>query len=117
MRKRLRKKQHLREFTEYGFAVGFKFNFDDEKQRDSILDEFIEMIRSQELYFGGGGQEHELDGFVGAWSGSVTEEQRAAVTQWLAKHPQISAYAAGPLIDAWNAPMKEYDKPLEYITR
>lgn len=114
MRKRLRKKHHRGEFTEFGFAVGFKFNFADEQQREEILNEFVSMIKEQQLYFGGSGDAGELDGFIGAWNGSATDEKRAAVIEWLANHPQITAYAAGPLIDAWNAPMKEYDQPLEY---
>jgi len=102
MKRRLRKKLHKAEFQELGFNLEFdlsKANSKDffEKFLDSFL---IEAIEDNGLECGGGGREHQ-DFFVVRYKGSVSEEQRNAVKEWLEKQPQVSNIVLGELRDAW----------------
>ncbi|TWT37042.1 hypothetical protein KOR34_19890 [Posidoniimonas corsicana] len=103
MKKRLRKKLRLGEFREYGFEIAFATDPRvSAATRNSVLDEFIEMIESRNLQFGGGGL-REYSGFVaGPWRGSATDEDRQAVLQWLHAQAEIVAAKAGPMRDAWH---------------
>ncbi len=103
MKKRLRKKLRMREFKELGFCVRFQL---DESMSltdvESFLDGFLtEVIEANGLDFGGGGN-HEWQGFVTLdRRGSVTEEQRKLVDEWLERHPQVRHHQVGEFLDAW----------------
>lgn len=103
MKKRLRKKRRVGEFKEFGFCIRFQL---DENMSltdvESFLDEFLtEAIEANELDFGGGGN-HDWQGFVTLERrGSVTEEQRKLVNEWLDRHPQVQQHQVGEFLDAW----------------
>lgn len=103
MKKRLRKKLHLREFKEMGFLVRFRITSEaDDDRLTTLLDDFLEMIESAGMGFGGGGN-HEWEGFVTRMErGSVTEEQRLQVDRWLGECSEITEHEVGPLEDAWH---------------
>lgn len=97
--KRLEKKLRIGEFQEYGFAVGFRLGESlTPKGCDEFWDAFIgEVIEARGLAFGG-----SEEGFVTRYGrGSATEEDRAAVSQWLAQRPGVERVVVGPLQDAW----------------
>ena len=102
MKKRIRKKLHVREFKEMGFSLRFRIASDvDDEGLNVFLDAFLETIETQGLGFGGGGN-HEWEGFITMMErGSTTEEHRAAVDRWLADHLQVVEHEVGPLEDAW----------------
>jgi len=106
MRKRLRKKQRLGEFAEYGFLVGVTPNAPiGSPERDSFLDRFIEeAIEKNDLSCGGGG-ENTWEFFVTANGrrASATELQRRSVEAWLDSDPDVSAYTVSSPIDAWHS--------------
>lgn len=86
-----------------GFEIRFRISSDlDESAIDAIIETFLEQaIAAHGLLFGGGGKS-EWDGFVTLEPrGSVTEEHRQVVQQWLASQPQILEYHVGLLVDAW----------------
>ena len=104
MKKRLRKKLHRGEFQELGFDVRFQVTDDiSEEAFDSAVDAFIsQAIEANGLLCGGGGKKPEWDVFVTLGRrGSVTEEHRQAVQQWLAARPEVKETQVGPLVDAW----------------
>ena len=104
MRKRLRKKLHKGEFQELGFEVRFCCADDiSESAFNTVIDEFIsQAIEARSLVCGGGGQKPEWNIFVTLdRRGSVTEEHRVAVQQWLAMRPEVEEFQVGPLVDAW----------------
>lgn len=103
MKKRLCKKRHLGEFTEFGFSLRFAISEDlSVTARDSLLDEFIAEIERLGLQFGGGGI-LEWDGFVALnGRGSVTERHREAMLGWLESNPNVVKPEAGSLVDAWH---------------
>lgn len=97
--RRLRKKLHRGEFKELGFDVDFSFREElTEAEIDRFFDDLIgELIVPAGLIYGG-----SSEGFVcRATPGSVTEEERSAVRQWLEARPELRKVEIGPLVDAW----------------
>lgn len=104
MKKRIRKKLFLKEFRELGFHVRFRFAEDmTDEDLETQLDQFLtEVIEKQGLDFGGSGH-HEWIGFVALdRRGSVTEEQRKSVADWLAGNAKVVEHDLSDLRDAWN---------------
>ena len=100
--RRLRKKLHLDEFQELGFDVETELKAplagNDE---ETLLIAFIEgVIEPRGLIYGGG----VTCGYVcKAGGGSATEEDRAAVRDWLQARAEFSAVTVRELSDAWYA--------------
>lgn len=96
--RRLRKKLHLDEFREDGFAVRLAFvPADDPLEHLRFWDAFIaEAIEANGLIYGGG-----AEGFAMPERGSATDAHREAVRAWLATRTELSATTVGPLADAW----------------
>lgn len=98
--RRLRKKLHLDEFQELGFDVETEL-----KQaltgnaEEELLIAFIEgVIEPRGLIYGGGVE----CGFVcKSGGGSATNEDRAAVQEWLAARAEFAAVTVRELSDAW----------------
>ncbi len=104
MRKRLRKKLHKGEFAEYGFSIWFRFHQGlAEAESSELIDRFLdELIETNGLQFGGGGNEMEWDGVVAmAGRGSTSEEHRQMLGGWLGKQSAIAEYRIGHLQDVW----------------
>ncbi|TWU09778.1 50S ribosome-binding protein YggL [Allorhodopirellula heiligendammensis] len=102
MRKRLRKKRRLGEFREDCFELTFEMSptlNDDES--DCLTDAFIDMIESNGLQFGGGGNDRWSGIVQGPYRGSATESDRQTVLTWLNQHLDVLNSQAGPLRDAW----------------
>lgn len=95
--RRQRKKLHVGEFQEFGFAfkTQLKEGARDEVFMDALLEEVIE---PKGLEFGG----WTTGGFVTkAVRGTVSEEERAAVIDWLRARSDIASARASKLVDAW----------------
>lgn len=104
MRKRLRKKLHLGEFREFGFEVAFRVA---DTVSDAGLDEFLDAFIGEAIEARGrscgGGCGREWDIFIiRAGRQSATEEDRAAVEEWLKNHGAVCDIRIGPLVDAWH---------------
>ena len=102
MKKRIRKKLHLKEFQELGFNLEFDYvEVENEELFVAFLDSFLkEAIEGNGLECGGGGHLHH-DYFVVKYRGSVSEEQRDAVKKWLEEHSAVKNIVLGELRDAW----------------
>ena len=105
MKRRIRKKKRLSEYQEFGFEVSFDIPTGlSVVDRNAILDDFItQAIEANGLQFGGGGDTH-WQGFVtlNKRRGSVIEQHREPVRNWLNRNPQISNVSVGDLRDAWH---------------
>ena len=106
MRKRLRKKQRLGEFQEFGFRVRIVTASGLTKaERDWLLWDgwVLGFVETSGLLFGGGGL-RDWDGYVtsAARRGSATEHHRQAAAGWLASQPGVARYEVFPLTDAWH---------------
>lgn len=104
MKKRLRKKKRLGEFTEYGFAVHFQLDLPEEQAED-WLDRLVEETQARGLELGGGigypeGEAHFVISCLG--NGSVTPEERDSWLAWLQTLPEVNLHRATELIDVWH---------------
>ncbi len=70
---------------------------------ETFLGQFLtEAIEANGLDFGGGGN-HEWQGIVTLdRRGSVTEEQRKLVGDWLERHSRVTGHEVGEFLDAWH---------------
>lgn len=102
--RRLRKKLHLGEFQELGFfyEATIKDGIDEHAFIDGLLAEAIE---PNGLGFGGwagGGAVSKLS------RGSVSEGERQAVLDWLARRPEVLSLSATGLVDMWHGMTDEH---------
>jgi uncharacterized protein YggL (DUF469 family) len=106
MKKRLRKKFRLGEFTEFEFQVDFKMKeTPDASAVDALLGTFLDDIEARGLV-GGGTFSNQGDFTFSLYANrakvAVTEEHRQAVEAWLVANPAIASHTVGPLVDAWH---------------
>ena len=103
MKKRQRKKHRCGEFREDCFELDFEVDPSlDQDQLDAVTDEFIDMIESRNLQYGGGGCYTWVGIVQGPYRKSATTEDRDRVLQWLSGDARILHAHAGPLRDAWH---------------
>lgn len=98
--RRLRKKLKIAEFQELGFEYKAELAkaMDDEAQSKMIEDLVIGVIEPRGLALGG----WVHSGFVSKNGlGSVTEEDKAAVNQWLLSRAELKNIEVSALMDAW----------------
>ncbi|MDD2526244.1 MAG: 50S ribosome-binding protein YggL [Bacteroidales bacterium] len=112
MKKRLRKKLHKAEFKELGFELQFDLP-DSTLSQDDYLEFCLRFLKEaiEEnglLCVGGIGVGGRLM-IVKQSRGSVTEEQRAIVVNWLNNEPLVQNVRVGEFRDAWYGP-----KSLDY---
>ena len=95
--RRQRKKLHVGEFQELGFL--FNATLHDGSNDEALIDAFLaETMAPNDLSFGGwatGGAIQKIG------RGSVTEEARQAVLNWLGARSEIAKLSATGLIDMW----------------
>lgn len=96
--RRLRKKLHVGEFQEFGFA--FKSRLKANTAEETFVDALMsEVIDPRGLEFGG----WAAGGFVSrADTGSATDDDRTAVIDWLRARPEVESVRMSGLLDAWN---------------
>ena len=104
MRKRLRKKKHLGEFMVLGVEVLIRFNSKDD--HDIFYPAFItEAIEANNCYFGGGGTDDSMEGFIEL--GRVPDDPSSrlkAIIKWIDSRTDVSTYHIGHMTDAWYGP-------------
>jgi len=98
---RQRKKLHIGEFKELGFNIELclRDGLGDAGENALIEAFFDEVIDPRGLIYGGGlGY-----GFVCRdRRGDATEEDRAAVRDWLSNRPEVVSVTVSELVDAWK---------------
>lgn len=116
MNKRIRKKKHVGEFTEYG--VNIRIDCDPGCDSNAVVDAFIAFAEAHDYALGGGvdmdGAGHFFvtgvrpcrrlgPGGVQRYLGrSLTQADRDALHEYLAAAPHISFVEVGSLVDAWS---------------
>ena len=121
MRKRLRKKQRLREFRENVFAV--RYSLHAASAAESAVEEFLwrfleRAIEANGLSCGGGGQGQTWEFLVSLDKrGSPTEGQRVAVRDWLANQHEVLSYDLSEFFDGWHGVEEPAYKTLEAEVR
>jgi len=101
MKKRLRKKKHRSEFTEWGCRIVITRRSKD--GCDEFLDAFVEeAIEGNNCYCGGGGTGDRIDMVIEL--GRREEDiagRLSAITCWLDKRPEVLKFQTGKLFDHW----------------
>jgi uncharacterized protein YggL (DUF469 family) len=113
MKKRLRKKKHVGEFTEWGRQLVIIRNRKD--GFDEFLDAFIEeAIEASGCYCGGGGKEDRLDVVVELGRRSDDPAARLKrITTWLDARPDVQSWKAGDEFDIWHGNFKDIEEEIE----
>lgn len=111
LNRRQRKKAHVGEFHEWGLSITAHLQgFASEAAHDAFIDDFLGLIESHTLLFGGGfgsAQAPRLDGTV-AYAGRASVEQRHAyiLLEWLARNPHVSAVENCQWVNLWHGPFE-----------
>ncbi len=112
MKKRLRKKKHLAEFTEWGIDLAIKRTTSD--GFDEFLDAFIEAVEANDCFCGGGGSDDHLSVAVELGrSREIGQERLAGIKKWLDSRADIKRYRVGDLTDMCNGDEKAWDEELQ----
>lgn len=59
MKKRIRKKLHIKEFTQYGIEFNITFSINEKIDNDNLMYDFITLIENNHTFCGGGGDDKE----------------------------------------------------------
>lgn len=107
LKPRQRKKQRVGEFQELGFEVDLVFNAPmDGEPYDDFIDALFHFLESRKLMGGGFGGTMpllETGGYVTRdGRGSATDEDAAALVEWLRARPDVRDAKASHLVDAWH---------------
>ena len=100
--KRVQKKLFLGEFAVYGFEVSGQFTQGEDSDLDSCFDDFIDLVESRNLCFGGGYTKSYFNGFITHIDryGSASEKDRQEIESWLLSRNNLSDIVVGSLSDA-----------------
>jgi uncharacterized protein YggL (DUF469 family) len=100
MKKRLRKKKHLKEFAEYGIKL---IVYRNTKENDiSFHDDFIiNAIEKNKCYCGGFLYDDKIDVIVELGRKPTHEDKIYKITKWNKERPDISSWEFGDMIDIW----------------
>jgi uncharacterized protein YggL (DUF469 family) len=113
MKKRLHKKKHRGEFTEWGRQLIITRNRKD--GFDEFLDAFIEKaIEANGCYCGGGGKEDKL-GFV-VELGRRSDDPAARlkrITAWLDARSDVQTWRLGEEFDIWHGDYQDVENHIE----
>jgi len=103
MKKRLRKKTHRGEFTEWGRQIVATRNT--KEDADAFQDAFIfEAIEANGCYCGGCLSDDKVDVIVELGKMSDNPDAKfTKVTNWLDARPDIEGWRAGEMFDTWHA--------------
>ena len=109
MKKRLRKKKHCGEFTEWGRQLVIVRNRKD--LFDEFLDDFImDAIESNGCYCGGGGSEDKLNVVVELGLRSDDPDSRLKrIIEWLNARPDVQNWTIGEELDLWHGDFQDLD--------
>jgi uncharacterized protein YggL (DUF469 family) len=113
MKKRLRKKKHCGEFTEWGRQIVIIRNRKDDF--DEFLDAFIEeAVEANGCYCGGGGKEDKLDVVIELGRRSNDPEARLRrITAWLGARPDVLSWETGEEFDIWDVNFKDIEEKID----
>ncbi len=113
MKKRLRKKKHYGEFTEWGRQLIVTRNR--KEGFDEFLDAFVEeAIEANGCYCGGGGKEDRLDVVVELGRRSYDPDGRLRrIIAWLDGRPDVQNWRTGDEFDIWHGNFQDIEDMIE----
>jgi len=113
MKKRLRKKKHYGEFTEWGRQLIITRNRKDGV--DEFLDAFIEeAIETNGCYCGGGGKGDRLDFVIELGRRSSDPDTKLKrIIAWLDARPDVECQKTGAEFDIWHGNYDDIEDGVE----
>lgn len=110
MKRRLRKKKRLAEFTEWGRQLIVTRNT--KENADAFQDAFIlEAIEGNGCYCGGGMSEDRINVIVELGKSSDNPEERfAKIIAWLDGRSDVQGWEASPLFDLWHGDLEDIEE-------
>ena len=113
MKKRLRKKKHCGEFTEWGRQLVITRNRKD--GFEEFLDAFIEeAIEANGCYCGGSGKEDKLDVVVELGRRSDDPAARLQkITAWLDDRPDVQGWRTSDEFDLWHGDFQDIEDEID----
>ncbi len=108
MKKRLRKKKHLREFKEFGFDLNLKTEDLKEDEYCDLFNDIALICEKYSLCFGGSANNGVVSIFVSVenYKTKITEVKDDFLAE-IRQLPQIIELKASDNIDAWHGPFVE----------
>ncbi|MBT4290284.1 MAG: DUF469 family protein [Deltaproteobacteria bacterium] len=98
MKKRIRKKLKLKEYTEQGFRVVIQFDQENPKSKTLIQDFLNFTIDQNNLSCGGCTNDNQLEMFITSITrASTNEKHRYLIEQWIKKRPEVTSFNVGQL--------------------
>ena len=113
MKKRLRKKKHLGEFTEWGRQIVVLRNKKD--SFDKFLDAFVEeAIEANGCYCAGGGNEDMLSMVLDLGRRSDDPDAKLErIIEWLETRTDVERWKIGDEFDLWYGDLQDIDGAIE----
>ena len=113
MKKRLRKKKHYGEFTEWGRQLVITRNRKD--GFDEFFDAFIEeAVEANGCCCGGGGKDAKLDVVVELGRRSSDPDAKLKrITAWLDARPDVGGWKTGGEFDVWHGNFNDIEERIE----
>ena len=102
MKKRLRKKLHLKEFKELGFVLKLAFDTEDSDKLDGILDQIFDVVEDMDLDCGGVMDELVVSELK---PNSGLAARKDEFLKRISNIQGITQATAGELIDVWHTPL------------
>lgn len=115
MKKRLRKKKHHSEYTEWGRQIIITRNRKD--GIDDFLDAFVEeAIEANGCYCGGGGTDEKL-GFVIELgrSSADSDPKLQRIVAWLRARKDVQDVKLGEPFDVWHGDFEDIEERVEQV--
>ena len=101
MRKRIRKKKHLREFKEFGCAL--QIDFAPSTDFDAFLDDFIfNAIEKNNMKCMTSGTLNDFDSYIFLGKKDIYQENYDNHKHWLKSHPSVGDWKISGAVDAWH---------------
>ena len=103
MRRRIRKKRHLKEFSCLGFGFDLNLKESTEGALDKFIDDFDDFVTPLGLCFGGGGntETNQHGFFVSRAKGSCTQKDVDRTERWLRNYSGIKFFSLESLTDCY----------------
>lgn len=99
MKKRLRKKLHLKEFKEFGFEVIIHHDQSlSAEQQVDMLDHLIDFMEANNYQVGGSAE----GAYITKRKGSINEQERQSIIEAIGTIEGVLSVTASPLTDAWH---------------
>jgi uncharacterized protein len=99
MKKRLRKKKHLKEFREWGVTITITINL--KQNVKSFCDDFLtNVLEPNKCYFGGGTIDNVLDGIIELGSNlNSIDSKLSCIKLWLDNRDDVDNYVISEKIN------------------